>query len=350
MFYIDYIEKEDYIDDKSLLNKIIYWYKKYIEKLDVQYIGEFGSEYGTNVDNLSKKIKINLYDINKKTIRKLDKIINIILEENVVLSKKIYLNQLNKNQELVSYIRNKGINILKGDKIFKILFLKEIEEIIKISGLDNDIRIGILIDNIDSDFIYNLEQIAIKYKEVIVITKNENRLEKIRKKLYEEKGIIINVNNKSLFLKSDIVINYDYGEDEYYKGKKSKIVTDNIILGKCLFINYSNIKNIEDLKIKLLDGIIVNGIELDFNKKENISKEYKVFLNNLKNFDFNHIYESWILKRTKISNLLDTIEKDDIRIKQFVGIKNYISKNEFISYGNYINSNKRMNLSRRKIK
>ena len=156
MFYIDYIEKEDYIDDKSLLNEIIYWYKKYIEKLDVQYIGEFGSEYGTNVDNLSKKIKINLYDINKKTIRKLDKIINIILEENVVLSKKIYLNQLNKNQELVSYIRNKGINILKGDKIFKILFLKEIEEIIKISLLNNENRIRILIDNIYFYFIYNL--------------------------------------------------------------------------------------------------------------------------------------------------------------------------------------------------
>lgn len=353
MFYIEYVEKESLNYKNRLLSNIMYLYKKYIKKIEVQYLGNLQTKYGTNVDNLSQKIKINIYNVNKKVLKKLDNIINIILEENVVLSQNLMTETNNeKYDEIISYLNNKGINVLSGDKIFKILFIKELEKIQELSGLDNNIRIGILIDTIDSDFIYNLESIALKYKEVVILTKYENRLEKIKNKLYTENGIIININNKSLFLKSDIIVNYDYGEKicNDNSNNKTNDKIDNIILGKCIFLNYSKIKNLDELKIKLLDGIIINDFELEFKNKEIIIEEYKEYFDKLQNFDFNYVYESLILKKTKISNMIDNIERDDVYIKNFIGTKRCILKNEFVSYGNYVSSNKRVISGRRKIK
>lgn len=331
MFYLDVIEKNN-----IKLNKLSYLYKKFFKLIDIEYVGDKDIKYGTNVDNLNLKIKINMYKINKRSLKKLDKIIDIILENTVCLSNDLKEKLILKYNDLKKYFEIKGINILDSNILFKIMSLKCIDKIVEKCNLNKEeLRIGVLVQNINQDILYNLENLINEYKEVVIITNNENYLERLKNKLYLEKGIILNINNKTLLLKSDIVVNY---------GMKSSVINEDFIIGKCVYLNYD-----KDYKgIKILDGIEINDFILDLKNICNI-KKYKDFFETLGcRFNKTELYQSLLLKNTRIENILKEIELDGVYIKQFIGRNGSINDKEFIGYGNYVKTNKITNISRKR--
>jgi hypothetical protein len=89
IFYLDVIKYEkNFFKVKKNKRVIIkdflkYVYMKYIRMINIHYIKDESSNYGLNVENLNYKIKIDLYNLNKRSLKKLDKILNIVLESNV---------------------------------------------------------------------------------------------------------------------------------------------------------------------------------------------------------------------------------------------------------------------------
>lgn len=337
MFYIELINKDKLSKKNELKN-----FERIIKGIDTEYIGDENTYYGTNADKLAFKVKINMYKINLKTIKKLDKIISIILEKNVYLSSNFYENKNEREyMYLEKYLNAKGVNIVNknNNKFLKILLLDVLEKISSdINVLKMELRIGVSVNEINQDIIFILEDIAIKYKEVVVITKNEVRLECLKNKLYENYGIIININNMSLFLKSDIVINFENINNDREMKKK-------LILSRCICINVFGKENNSNFKI--LDGISINGLELDFNRVK-VKKEYKVYFDKLNGFRDVDIYESLNLKNTSIQNMINKIRSDSVSIRGCIGERGIINQIEFIKFGKKFNLNKNFSKHRKK--
>ena len=344
MFYIELIKK-DKLSDKNEFKKIEK-IKRIIKGIDIEYIGDENTYYGTNVDKIAFKVKINMYKINLKTIKKLDKIISIILEKNAYLSSNFYENKNERDYIILEkYLDSKGVNIVNkknlknNNKFLKILLLDMLEKISSdINVLKMELRIGVSVNEINQDIIFILEDIAIKYKEVVVITKNEVGLKCLKNKLYENYGIIININNMSLFLKSDIVINFENINNDRDMKKK-------LILSRCICINVFGKENNSNLKV--LEGININGLELDFNMVK-VKKEYKVYFDKLNGFRDVDIYESLNLKNTSIQNMINKIRSDNVLIRGCIGERGRINQREFIKFGKSFNLSKNFSKYRKK--
>ena len=337
MFYLDLINEDKF----SIKEKV-----KCLKRIKLEYIGDTSSYYGTNVDYLSLKIKISIYKLDKKTIKKLDKFINITLEKQVYISEKI-LSSKKEYEYLKRYFDLKGVKIVNDktqkNKLFKIMLLNSLDKIKNdINEFEYKIRIGILINEINQDFIFLLEKLAIKYKEIIVMTKSMIRLEYIVNKLYREYGIVIVLKNKNLFIKSDIILDFGYSleyKETTGSRENKKLDEDKFIVGKCIYINLLN-DSINEY-IKILDGICINNIKLLFESLK-YTKEYKDYFKNLKNFNESDVYQSIILKNTSLENMIKIIQKDNIKIECFIGNNGIINQKEFIKFGNYLKDNKRV--------
>ena len=326
MFYLDYID-----DDFSIFQKI----NNRRKRLKTSYIGDFNSCYGTNVDLLALKMKIDIFKFDNKTLEKIDRIINIILEKNVVLSNSIIKNEYIYDY-LVRYLKLKEVNLLNNidyfSKLYEVMILDVLTEVVKyIEFPKNKLRIGIMINTFNQDFFYYLEKIGQEYKEIVIITKSEIRLDGIIRKLYDEYGIIIIMNNKSLFLKSDIIINYGLKSDEKF------------IIGKSIILDIRNNDN-----IKLLDGIRISSFNLDFDNVNLDNNYYTCYFNNLENFDKKLVYLSIIMKNTSYIYILNRIKNDNIKIKSLIGTNNVISIGEFYRYGNFLKNSKILTALRKK--
>ena len=73
-----------------------------------------------------------------------------------------------------------------------------------------------LTNGISDTIVENIKDISGKVKILNIITEDEKKFRKIEKELYEEKGIILNMNNnyKKSLIKSDIIFNFDFSEEE----------------------------------------------------------------------------------------------------------------------------------------
>ena len=264
MFYLDVIEKNN-----KKLNKLSYLYKKFFKLIDIEYVGDKDIKYGTNVDNLNLKIKINMYKINKRSLKKLDKIIDIILENTVCLSNDLKEKLILKYNDLKKYFEIKGINILDSNILFKIMSLKCIDKIVEKCNLNKEeLRIGVLVQNINQDILYNLENLINEYKEVVIITNNENYLERLKNKLYLEKGIILDgyprtetqAKHLDKLLKNikkyiGAAINIDISE-ELIIDKKKLILLFNEVLINTQGVNDFILREVVKLKRKDLNNLV----------------------------------------------------------------------------------------------
>jgi hypothetical protein len=149
---------------------------------------------------------------------------------------------------------------------------------------------------------------------VNIITDKENKFRKLERELYEERGIILNMNNnyKKSLVKSDIIFNFDFSEEEINKYTLPK---------KSCIINFN-----EEIKIltKVFEGINVYFYEIQIPRK---------YINNLlylKDFDTSILYESFIYKNTSPKNIKNEINKDDANIVFLIGRNGKIRKTEYL--------------------
>lgn len=149
--------------------------------------------------------------------------------------------------------------------------------------------------------------IAKNIKRLNIITNHIEKCKKIERYLYNEFGIILNISNnknKSL-LKSEIIINMDFTEENLNKYR----IYDNAII--------ININDKISINNKRFNGININYYKI------HIPDDYKV-----ESFQEEIIYESLIYGK-KYKGIKKEIVKDKIEIIKLIGNNGVIKESEF---------------------
>ena len=264
---------------------------------------------------LEKKIEdkniLILKNLKTNTLKKLDKYLKVNCVKNVCIS-----DELRTNKEFNDFLLRQAINIFDGRWLYKHMMIKIIEFVVQNKKEKMEYQeISILVNEIDDIILENIYQIASKIKLLNIITDNENKFKKIEKKIYEEKGIILNINNnyKKSLLKSDIIINVDFNEENLNKYTFPR--------NACLI----NLKNEVQIKSKSFEGINTNFFEITMPQK------YVKLQSNFKKFNLPILYESFIYKRTCSINIKKQIEDDGAKISYLIGSNGIIRKNEYLN-------------------
>ena len=275
-------------DNKSLFEKI------------------FEKFYKLKIENNGENKIIYLDNLNKITLNKLNKYFKIDCTSIVCIS-----NDLMQNKMFLEILKNENINFFDGRKIFEILTIDIVNYIVlnKKDKIEYQ-EISILTNTINENVSFIIKELAIKIKTLNIISKNLKQFENIEKKLFNDSGIILNLTNNynNSLKRNDIIINYDFSEEEINKFSINK--------NACII-------NLANSKISNFEGINICSAK--------IKVPNKYGLNTIKEY-FNEfiLYESIILKNTSIANMQKKIKNDSIHIECLIGQKDIIRKNEFV--------------------
>lgn len=222
--------------------------------------------------------------------------------KNVVIS-----NELKKNSIIMDKLQS--LNILNGRWLFNYLISDVINYILlkKNKEIEKS-EISILVNKTTDTAIQNILNIAKNAKILNIVTQNLAVFKQIEEKLYIEQGIMIRVTNnkKRSLLKSDVIINLDFTEEElakYYLPSRGIIV---------------NVNNKIKIKKRSFSGININGYNIS------IPDEYK-----REGFEDNEMYESLLFRKTGFQNVINRIKGDKIKIISLIGNKGIINEKEY---------------------
>lgn len=297
---------ESYNNIPTFLKNIVH----YFEKKDVIELWHNWRGYF-----LEKKIEgkniLFLQNLKTNTLKKLDKYLKVNCVKNVCIS-----DELRTNKEFKDFLLGQAINIFDGKWLYKHMMINIIEFVVQNKKEKMEYQeISILVNEIDDIIIENIYQIAPRIKLLNIITNNENKFKKIEKKIYDEKGILLNINNnyKKSLIKSDIIINVDFCEETVNKYSFPK--------NACLI----NLKNEIKIKSKSFEGINICFFDIFMPQK------YVKLQSNFKKFNLPILYESFIYKRTCSINIKKQIEEDGAKISSLIGSNGIIRKNEYLN-------------------
>lgn len=292
----DYLP-EDFLKFPKFIKKIIYIIRK---KNGCLYIKE-----------LEDKILINIPEINSKSLRRLERYIKVKCINTVCLSK-----ELSEDKNVLEFLNGQDVNILEGKWLSNYLIINVINYVIqnKKERAENQ-EVSLLINKVDEIWLENIKDLARRVKLLNIVTHYEERFKKVEKELYEQEGILLNINNnlKKVLLKTDLIVNVDFSEEEFNEYNIPK---------KCCIISLN--KN-EKINYKGFEGIHILNYEISLPRK------YLKYIISLKNFDNTILYESFIYKRTTYKNIKNEIENDEIKILCVNGKNGKIRKSEFIN-------------------
>lgn len=257
------------------------------------------------IKKVSNGEMIILPNTNKKTKKKLLNFLKIYNIKTLCISKEL---------EEKHFFDGDNLNILRGKWLYKYLILNYIKYIF-VSQEKNpkEQEISFLINKITELDLDNIEKVALYVKNVNVVTDSISRIRKLADKLYKEKGIILNItkNYKKSLIKSSIIINIDFTEEELNKFvfPRRTIILN---IGNRIKINYKGFEgvNIFDYNVSVPEKILTQELSLaDFRKEI--------------------LYESYLYKNTSPNNIFREIERDNITIESLVGQKGILRKQEF---------------------
>ena len=286
MLYLDFAKnKEDFILKREeklpfFIKNILYLFRKYTGQ-----VIEFDI-YGKNIVLISK--------LNKKTLKKLDKIFKIDVTKNICVC-----DCLLNNDEFMNFLHERNLHIMDGKWLFKYLIC-DIAEFIckKLDFVSEKNEISLLINEPNIFVFETIKKLSEKFKNINIITNNVRKFEKIEKQIYESKGLILNVTNnfKKACLNTKIVFNIDFDEKS---------------LNKIAFLASSIIINLE----KYIDVKQSNfkGKNIDF-YSVNLPRKYKKLYDELNNFNSSILYESFIYKKTSNQNIWNEIKEDKTEV------------------------------------
>ncbi len=302
MLYLDLAKYKDDLlkDEEKKLSKIfiniLYFFRKYIGK-----VFKYKLTNNSTVVVLSK--------INKKTLKKLDKILKIEVASNICICE-----ELITNESLDTFLKEKNLRIMNGRWLFYYLICEVINYICESKKEPVETQeISILTNKYDSFTLENIKRIAKKVKIINVITNNIKELKTLEDSLYEDEVILLNVTNnyKKAVLKSNIILNFDFAQKDL---NKIKYPQNSIII---------NLQSTTQINQKNFGGIEANFYSI------NLPIKYKDIYNKLNNFNSAILYESLIYKKTLYFNIWKEIENDEIKI---ISLEN---NNKMIKFKNF---------------
>ncbi len=256
-------------------------------------------------------VLLTIPNLNNITLNKLSKYIKINCINRICLS-----DTLLKNDVFMEFIKNEQVKILDGKWLFKHLTECCAEYICTSKKEDLGYQeISFLSKDINDIVVNAIKDLAPKIKILNVITFDENKFRKVERDLYEQKGIILNMNNnyKKSLIKSDIIFNFDFLDEEINKY---------ILPKKTCIVNFNN-----DIKInsKSFEGINANFYDIQMPRKYLKNSIY------LKDFNSSILYESYIYKKTSPQNIVKEIKEDGVDIVFLNGRNGRIRKNEYLN-------------------
>ena len=182
------------------------------------------------------------------------------------------------------------------------------EQILELKGKNKQESVITLLVNRNDEIIYKIiEIIASQIKRLNIITQDKRIFNNLEYHLNSEYGILLNVtsNYNTRFEDSEILINVDFEEKEI----NSINIPNNIVI-----LNIPKDINIYSRKFS---GINIKSCEIYVPKSDRID-----------GFSDICVYEESIFKDT-FSHIFSKIEKDKIKIKNFIGVNGTIDKKEF---------------------
>lgn len=252
-------------------------------------------------------IEIEEFENGKKyLISKLNgKILKELNKDNI---KNIVLADKDKNNiDFINTVYSNGINILDGKKLFKHLIPEIVEYLSNVLGINKqDMELTILVNDYSNINLYYINELIFKVKRINIITNNIRKFKIFADRIYEKEAIVIPImnNKKKSMANKSIMLNIDFSEEQLKKYRINR---------KAIIINIEN--NIYEIN-KTFYGILINNYELNYRA-------------NINDFETNEIYESYLIGRD-LKNVKEKINKDDIKIKNFIGRNGIINLNEYM--------------------
>ena len=274
-----------YIQENDKPNKIEKWL--HIVKLENDRI-------------LLPVIETSLED--KKAYKLAIKTKNILDKTN---SKKLVLSrQVKQLENYVNYLYSYQYEIVNGKWLFQMLLFEVLEYVIKkLKMKREEIKIGILINDISDFAIYAIQKLVTKYKFVKIVTNHMERFKNMEEKIAEEQGIFINVGNnrRKILSKTNIIFNLDF---------PTELINRYTIYNTATIINFKGNVKIEN---KRFNGLNINDYEIDWKTNPHLEK-----------FQAKDVYEAIQHKNQPIEEILKKIKRDNVIIQYLKGVKTII--------------------------
>lgn len=254
------------------------------------------------LDNDTIILPITKTSLDEKTAYKLAIKTKTILDK--TNSKKLVLSkQVKQQQAYVNYLYSYNYEIVDGRWLFQMLLFDVLEYVIKRLKIKEEIKIGILVNDISDLAIYAIEQLVTKYKYVKIVTNHIDRFKNIEEKISEEQGIFINVGNnkRKILSKTNIILNLDF---------PTELINRYVINNTATIINFKgNVK----IKNKRFNGLNINDYEIDWK-----TNPY------LEDFEAKDVYEAMQYKNQPIQETLKKLKRDNVMIQHLKGVKTII--------------------------
>ena len=217
-------------------------------------------------------------------------------------SKKLVLSKKIKEQEIyVNYLYSYNYEIVNGKWLFQMLLFDVLDYVVKKMKIkEEDIKIGILVNDISDFAIYTIKELVTKYKHVKIVTNHIARFQNMEEKISEEYGIFINVGNnkRKVLSKTNIIFNFDF---------PTELINKYTIYNMATIINFrGNVK----IKNKRFNGLNINDYEIIWNANPHLEM-----------FEAKDVYEAMQYKKQPIEETLKKIKKDNVMIKYLKGNK-----------------------------
>ena len=201
----------------------------------------------------------------------------MLKNDQILIKQKVDKMKISKKVKIVNGINkilknnnsNKGIDIIQGRYLFKVIIEDFLENIcIQNNIKEKDSLISITVNDVDKWVIKLIENLSKKFKMVNIVTTKSDYFKNLQKMLYDENGIIITITNnkKRALSKANIILNIDYPEEMI---NKYVIKDDAIII---------NLEEKIKIKKKRFNGKIINDYEIKV--KENTDMVEIYIINN----------------------------------------------------------------------
>lgn len=249
------------------------------------------------LDNNHIILPIAKTNIDEKTSYKLAIKTKTILDK--TNSKKIVLSKKIKEQTTyVNYLYSYNYEIVDGKWLFQVLIFDVLEYVIKkLKIKKEDIKLGILVNDISDLALYAIVELVKKYKNVKIVTNHINSFKNIEEKISEKYGILISVGNnkRKVLSKTNIILNLDFPTELI---NRFKINSESTII---------NFKGNVKIKDKRFNGLNINDYEIDWEEQVNPDKFYT-----------KDLYEAIQYKNQPIEEILRKLKRDNIKIKKLI--------------------------------
>lgn len=227
----------------------------------------------------------------------------------IVLSKELSENKYFKEE----LIKNQ-VSILEGKILFPYLLEDCLLYIEKMRHSDiHREEISVTVNELTQSNANILIELAKNVKRINIVTNHIDAFQKLENYLEEKLGISLTITNnrKKSLLKSKIIVNMDFKEEELNKFSINRTAL------------VMNIKDKIEVKSKSFVGIHIYGCQITYNSIFGQDKKFK-------KFDKNFLYESTIYKKKEYSSIQKQIQEDNVIIVNLIGKNGIIDRKEYL--------------------